>query len=221
MNTNLSFSNSVKSMFLLLFIAISTMLTFSSCSKDDDNFNSLTTEKYVKYDNAMHKLWADHMQWTYATVDAYFNNPNALNAQLTRLLKNQEDIGAAIVPYYGQAAGDQLAVLLKGHINGAVPVLEAAKNNDQAALGVAVTNWRANAKEIADFLSGANPQYWEQSHMREHMDSHITQTTAYSVDLLQQNYSQAVIDYDVAFNHMMHQATYLAEGIAKQYPNKF
>ncbi len=53
------------------------------------------------------------------------------------------------------------------------------------------------------------------------MDSHITQTIAYSVDLLQQNYSQAVIDYDVAFNHMMHQATYLAEGIAKQYPNKF
>ena len=217
-----NYSKGVKRQLFLLFLAASTMLTFSSCKKDNvPSPGPFTTDNYRNFDNAMHKLWADHMQWTYATVDAYFNNPAGLQAQLNRLLKNQEDIGAAIVPYYGQAAGDQLTTLLKGHINGAVPVLAAAKNNDQAALDIAVTNWRANAKEIADFLSAANPQNWEQDHMRTHMDVHITQTIAYSVDLLQQNYNQAVIDYDTAFNHMMHNASYLSEGIAKQFPDKF
>lgn len=222
MSTIQNYSKGVKRQLFLLFLAASTMLTFSSCKKDNvSNPGPFTTDNYRNYDNAMHKLWADHMQWTYATVDAYFNNPAGLQAQLNRLLKNQEDIGAAIVPYYGQAAGDQLTTLLKGHINGAVPVLAAAKNNDQAALDIAVSNWRTNAKEIADFLSAANPQNWQQSIMRTDMDEHITQTIAYSVDLLQQNYNQAVIDYDGAFNHMMHFATLLSEGIAKQFPNKF
>ncbi|HRP89845.1 MAG TPA: hypothetical protein PKX92_07385 [Edaphocola sp.] len=209
-----------KALLLTTILASMFMFTFESCKKADV-INPITTEKYRDLNNAMHKLWADHMQYTYATVDAYFNNSSALQASLNRLLKNQEDIGAAIVPYYGQAAGDQLATLLKGHINGAVPVLEAAKNNDQTALNQAIANWRENGKEIADFLSAANPKNWEQDHMRMHMDDHLTQTIAYSVALLQKDYPQAVIDYDVAFNDMMHFAASLSDGIAKQFPDKF
>src|SRR5690606_11341692 len=76
----------------------------------------------VELRDAMRKLWADHMQWTYATVDAFFHNADALEPTLNRLLRNQADIGAAIVPYYGQEAGDALTELLTGHINGAVLV---------------------------------------------------------------------------------------------------
>jgi hypothetical protein len=57
--------------------------------------------------------------------------------------------------------------------------------------------------------------------MREHMDDHISQTIAYSVDLLKLDYTQAVIDYDVAFDNMMHFSKVLSEGIANQYPGKF
>lgn len=213
-------SEGIKRQFLSLLFILSALLVFSSCSKDDE-VNPLTSEKFVTLDNGMHKLWADHMQYTYVTVDAFFNNPDALQAKLDRLLKNQEDIGAAIVPYYGQAAGDKLTTLLKEHITDAVPVLVAAKNGDQAGLDIAVTEWRRNAKEIADFLSAANPNNWESSHIRMHMDGHITQTISYSVDLLQHNYSKAIIDYDVAFDHMMGLASTLSVGIAKQFPDKF
>ncbi|MBX2930542.1 MAG: hypothetical protein KF781_01195 [Chitinophagaceae bacterium] len=196
-------------------------LSMQSCNKDGATVDPTSSAAFRQFGDAMHKLWADHMQYTYLTVDAFFNNNTALNAQLTRLLKNQEDIGAAIVPYYGQAAGDQLTVLLKGHINGAVPVLTAAKNGDQTALDAAVAAWRVNGKEIADFLSAANPENWEQSHMRIHMDDHLTKTIAYSVSLLQTDYAQASINYDAAFSDMMHFADQLAVGIAKQFPNKF
>ncbi|MFA5298111.1 MAG: hypothetical protein WC389_07885 [Lutibacter sp.] len=221
MSTIQNLSKGLKSQIMLMLFISLIMVVFSSCEDDDESPSPLATESFRNFDNGMHKLWADHMQWTFATVDAFFNNPEGLQAQLDRLLKNQENIGAAIVPYYGQAAGDQLTILLKGHINGAVPVLQAAKDNDQAALNQAITNWRANAKEIADFLSTANPEYLKQSDMQTEMDVHITQTIAYSVDLLQQNYNQAVIDYDDAFNHMEHFATMLSEGIANQFPDKF
>lgn len=221
MNTNQTIFKKIGRIFLLLFLAFTFIFSLQSCKKDEA-IDPLSTQKYRELNAAMQKLWADHMQYTYATVDAYFNNAPALQANLNRLLKNQEDIGAAIVPYYGQAAGDQLTTLLKGHINGAVPVLEAAKNNDQAALDLAVANWRENGKEIADFLTAANPENWKQDHMRMHMDDHLTKTITYAVDLLQQNYSQAVIDYDAAFNDMvLHFATSLAEGIGKQFPDKF
>ena len=161
------------------------------------------------------------MQWTYSTVDAYFHDQNGLQAQLDRLLQNQADIGAAIVPYHGQAAGDSLTALLTTHIQQAVPVLQAAQAGDQAALDLALDNWYSNAKDIADFLSAANPDNWPQSDMEHAMEHHISQTTAYATDLLGGDYTNAVIHYDEAFNHMMGTADLLAKGIALQFPDKF
>lgn len=208
-----------KILFAIMLTAVF-LLPIQSCKKEVSK-DPLTTAKYSELNSAMQKLWADHMQYTYATVDAYFNNPSALQASLDRLLLNQEEIGAAIVPYYGQAAGDQLTTLLKGHINGAVPVLSAAKNNDQAALDEAIANWRTNGEEIADFLFAANPQNWEQDHMRMHMNDHLTKTITYAVSLLQKDYTKAVSDYDAAFNDMMHFAESLSKGIALQFSDKF
>lgn len=175
----------------------------------------------VELRGSMQKLWSDHMQWTYATVDAFFHNPNGLNPQLNRLLKNQKDIGAAIVPVYGQAAGDKLADLLTTHIKQAVPVLTAAKNGDQTALKKALDDWYSNAQEIADFLASANPKNWNQADMREMMKKHIDQTTAYSVDLLKGNYDDAVKKYDEANEHMKQMSDELSMGIIKQFPDKF
>ncbi len=169
----------------------------------------------------MQKLWSDHMQWTFATVDAFFHNQNGLNAQLNRLLQNQKDIGAAIVPVYGQAAGDKLTELLTTHIEQAVPVLTAAQKGDQPALKKALDEWYANAQEIADFLAAANPQNWKQEDMRTMMKTHIDQTTAYSVDLLKNNYDDAVKKYDEANDHMKIMSDELAIGIVKQIPVKF
>ena len=161
------------------------------------------------------------MQWTYSTVDAYYHDQNGLPAHLDRLLKNQKELGAAIVPYYGQAAGDTLAALLTVHIQQAIPVLSAAKAGNQPALDQALADWYANAKEIANFLSAANPEQWPKADMEEAMEHHITQTTAYAVDLLNGDFTNAVVHYDEAFNHMMDMADLLAKGIALQFPGKF
>jgi hypothetical protein len=179
-----------------------------------------TNSDAVKLYGTMRQLWTDHMQYTVMTVDAFFHENNALQPRLNRLLQNQKDIGAAIAPYFGRDAANKLTDLLTTHIKQAVPVLTAAKSGDQAALKKASDDWYANAKEIADFLSAANPDNWPASATEPMMKTHIDQTTTYAVDLLKGDYTKAITDYDAAFAHMMSMADALAQGISVKFPDK-
>ncbi|MCC6290230.1 MAG: hypothetical protein IT249_20310 [Chitinophagaceae bacterium] len=177
--------------------------------------------KYQELNKAMRELWSAHMYWTLLTVDAFYNDPKGVDAKLHRLLQNQKDIGAAIVPFYGEAAGNKLAELLKVHIQDAVPVLQAAKNDDKAALDKAVKDWYANAKEIGDFLASANPKNWMAKDTESALEMHITHTIAYSVSILKSDYTQSFGGFEEALHHMLHLADILSDGIAKQFPDKF
>ncbi|GAB3807628.1 hypothetical protein GCM10028798_32520 [Humibacter antri] len=180
---------------------------------------SSVSKKIALY-SAMSDLWAQHMEWTYITVTAFAQGSSSLTPSLDRLLQNQADLGNAIKPFYGAEAGDQLTVLLKAHINDAVPVLTAAKAGDTTALNKAVTAWYANAKEIGDFLAAANP-HWNKAEMEQMMKTHITQTIAYATDALGGDYTKAVTDYGLAEQHMEQMAGMLSAGIIQQFPNKF
>ncbi len=182
---------------------------------------TLDPGKQVALYTAMQGLWAQHMEWTYATVDAFFHDQKALTPTLNRLLANQRDIGAAIAPYYGKDAGDHLTQLLTAHINDAVPVLQAAQAGDKAKLDRALASWYANAKDIADFLSAANPDNWPQSATEPMLKAHIAQTTVYSVDLLKGDYAKSIKDYDKAEQHMLMLADVLAKGVIAQFPQQF
>lgn len=178
-------------------------------------------DQYIELNKAMRKLWSDHMHWTLATVDAFFNEPQQLNVKLNRLLVNQKQIGAAIVPFYGEAAGDKLTKLLSEHIEGAVPVLKAAQTNDKTGLDQALAAWYKNAKEIAGFLSSANPANWPVSVTEPALKMHITHTTAYAVNILTGDYASSIKGFEEALDHMLMLADVLSEGIVRQFPDKF
>jgi len=206
---------------LLLFALFAGLILGSTSCKKDDVAPSGSSTAYVSFNGAMRNLWADHMQFTYATVNSFYNNPDGLSASLTRLLQNQKDIGNAIKPYFGDAAGNTLADLLTTHINQAVPVLQAAKDNNQAALDKALADWYKNADDIAVFLSTANPDNWPLADMKMEMKMHIDQTTTYAVDLLKKDYTNAIKHYDEAYMHMMMLADNLSKGILAKFPSQF
>ncbi len=168
----------------------------------------------------MANLWDEHMEWTYATVVAFVDGSPALEPTLNRLLQNQKDIGAAIEPFYGADAADQLTALLTEHIMDAVPVLTAAKAGDSAALESAVNDWYANAEEIGRFLASANPN-WSEDDMVEMMRMHITQTVTYATDLLIGDHAKSIVDYDLAEQHMQQMANDLSAGLVAQFPKLF
>ena len=167
---------------------------------------------------AMRDLWSQHMEWTYAAVTAFVSDSPGFDASVDRLLQNQKDIGNAIKPFYGKAAGNKLTALLTEHIQLAVPVLVAAKKGDSDALDAAVADWYRNAREVGSFLAKANPA-WKGA--RKRLRVHITQTVAYASDQLQGDYAKSIRDYDEAEGHMLMLADQLSAGIIKEFPGRF
>ena len=82
---------------------------------------------------AMRRLWTDHVVWTRGYIVAAVGDQPDAQAAAARLMKNQEDIGAAVAHYYGRPAGERLTVLLKEHIAIAVDIIKFAKAGDKAA----------------------------------------------------------------------------------------
>ena len=168
----------------------------------------------------MRKLWTDHVVWTRMyIVSAVAGSPDA-EAAAGRLLKNQEDIGNAIVPVYGEGAGKKLTDLLKQHILIAVDLVGAAKIGDQKKFEESDKKWTANADDIAAFLSAANP-FWPEKDVADLLYLHLKLTKEEAVARLTKNWAQDVKTFDEILTEAMVIADTLVEGVIKQFPNKF
>ena len=168
----------------------------------------------------MRKLWTDHTVWTRDYIVAAVDDRPDAQAAANRLMKNQEDIGAAVAAYYGQPAGQQLTSLLKQHIAIAVDLIKAAKTADQAGQKQANDKWQQNAVDIATFLSKANPN-WPKDVLANMMKMHLATTTEEVVARLKHDWDADVRAYDAVYNHILMMADALSDGIVKQFPEKF
>jgi hypothetical protein len=169
----------------------------------------------------MRKLWEDHITWTRLAIVSFAGNLPDFDATAGRLLANQDDIGDAIKPYYGQRAGEQLTSLLTEHIVGAVELLKAAKAGDDAGFGQAREAWYRNGDEIARFLSDANPRYWKFHRMSALMRGHLDQTLEEAAARLNGDFAADIRAYDEIHHHILEMADTLSAGIVKQFPRKF
>jgi hypothetical protein len=179
------------------------------------------TASQAAFHDQMRKLWEDHVTWTRLAIVAFADGSPGFDATAARLLQNQVDIGNAVKPFYGKAAGTALTALLHDHITIAVEVLQAAKAGDTDAFNDANARWYANADDIADFLARANPRFWPRHAMRADMRTHLDQTLSEASHELQGNYSASVIDYDAIHLHILDMADMLSSGIMKQFPRRF
>jgi hypothetical protein len=173
------------------------------------------------FHDQMRKLWEDHVTWTRLAIVTFADGSNGFGATATRLLQNQTDIGDAIKPFFGDAAGNQLSALLHDHITIAVEILQAAKSGNTAAFADAKTRWYANANDIADFLAAANPRFWPDDVMRAAMKEHLDQTLTEAADELSGNYTASVNDYEAVHLHILAMADLLSSGIIQQFPEQF
>jgi hypothetical protein len=179
------------------------------------------TPKAVAFQRAMDKLWEDHITWTRMVIVDFAAGLHDLKIAEARLLQNQTDIGNAIKPYYGTAAGNQLTKLLRTHILDAVPVLQYAKEGDKTNLTKALAAWYANARQIAAFLHNANPHNWSLPAMNTMMKNHLALTTNEAVSRLQGKWAADVAAYDQVHLEILNMSHMLATGIIAQFPERF
>jgi len=168
----------------------------------------------------MRKLWADHVIWTREYIVAAVAGTPDAEAAAGRLLQNQVDIGNAIVPFYGAAAGTALTGLLKQHILIAVDLVSAAKAGDNARFQDADHRWSSNVEEIAGLLSGANPN-WPKKDVLDLLNLHLKLTKGEAVARLQKDWAADVRAFDDIFTEINTVADTLTDGIVAQFPARF
>lgn len=181
--------------------------------------NSNVAKQYA-FRATMRELWEDHIVWTRQVIVAIVAGTPDTDAALTRLLRNQSDIGDAIRPFYGDAAGDQLTALLRDHILIAGGLLTAAKTGDTTGFDAAKADWYANGDAIAQFLASANP-HWPIRDLQSTMKTHLDTTLDEAVARLTGDWNADVVAYDIVHKHILHMADTLSEGIIAQFPSGF
>jgi hypothetical protein len=179
------------------------------------------TKKQAAFHDAMRKLWEDHITWTRLAIVSFAHDLPDLPATEARLLDNQADIGNAIKPFYGKAAGNRLTALLKEHIAGAVELLKAAKAGDNAAFASAKTAWYRNGRQIARFLSNANPRFLPFAATNQLMKGHLDQTLDEAAHRLGGDFPADIRDYDRIHRHILMMADAISTGIIRQFPGRF
>jgi len=198
-----------------ILLAVIFILSISMC------VSAAETMKAAEFRDAMDKLWEDHIIYTRNFIISFAGNLPDQDAVSARLLQNQTDIGNAIKPYYGDAAGTQLTALLRDHILGAVDILKAAKAGDKPATDAAVQKWQTNADQIAMFLSKANPKNWPAETLKSEMRKHLSLTLAEATDRLGGKFPDDIKDYDKVHEHIRALSDVLSDGIMKQFPDRF
>jgi hypothetical protein len=169
----------------------------------------------------MRKLWEDHVTWTRLAIISLTTESPDTAATVGRLLQNQDDIGDAIKPFYGEAAGDELTRLLRDHILIAADIIAAAMAGDGPGVAEGQDRWRANADEIAAFLNAANPRAWKLREMKEMLYEHLRLTTNEVVARLQGDWETDVATYDQIHLQALEMADELSTGIVQQFPRRF
>jgi hypothetical protein len=168
----------------------------------------------------MRKLWSDHVFWTRDYIVAAVGDQPDVQAAAARLMKNQEDLGAAVASFYGKDAGDRLTSLLKEHISIATDIIKFAKAGDKTAQQQADARWHRNGEAIADFLSKANTN-WPRQTLVDMMNTHLSTTTDEVVARLTKNWDADVKAFDKVYDHILAMADALSDGIIRQFPEKF
>lgn len=185
-----------------------------------DQRNQCMSMSSAQLHDNLRRLWIEHTIWTRSYIVSAVSNLEDQEKVLARLLKNQDDIGNTIKPYYGEEAGNKLAELLREHILIAGKVVDAAKSGNQENLKKYNTEWFKNADDIALFLSKANPN-WSNTELQNMLHTHLKLVTDQAVTRIKKDWDAEILACDVNENHMIHFADILTNGIIKQFPNKF
>jgi len=178
-------------------------------------------QKVTETKAAMRDLWIGHIFWVRnVVIETFAKNPAAAKAAEAEVVADAKQIAAAIEPFYGQPAADKLFSLLAGHYGAIKDYLTATVKKDQKAQAAATDALMANAEQIADFLSSANPNLPKDALMQllsAHGGHHIQEIQ----DVAAKHYEAEATTWSEMRGHIYVIADALVDALAKQFPDKF
>ena len=174
---------------------------------------------------ALRDLYVNHIFWVRDLVIATRLGEKGAASEADEYgVKNAQAIGRSIAPIYGQAAGEKFAALFTGHYSAVKGYMTAAFANNfkgNAALKkAALDKLTKNAAEIATFVSSANPNLPKNivyGLLLTHGQQHVMTIDA----VAKKDWGSEADMWDPMVKHVYTLSDALADGIAKQFPDKF
>ena len=169
----------------------------------------------------MRKLWEDHVNLTRFFIISTISDLPDQDETAQRLIQNQNEIGNSIKPFYGDAAGDQLAELLREHALVTATMLQAARKADASSFEEAVEHWYENAEEVAELLFDLNPENWPLRKTRPIMRAYLDLTLEQALARWNGDFEKDIEAYDKVHTHALEIADMLSEGIINRFWERF
>lgn len=187
----------------------------------DKHMATPESAKAVELREGLRDLWVGHVFWVRnVALATKIGDAAAAKVAEENVVKNARALADAIIPVYGKPAADKLFGLLAGHYGAVKEYMIAAYAADKVGKDAAVDKIKANATEIADFLSSANPNLPKEtlvSLLFAHGGHHMAQINAFAV----KDYAAEAQVWSAMNEHMLMIADALGKGIVKQFPSKF
>lgn len=173
-----------------------------------------------QFKGELRRLWMEHAFWTRSYMVSAVAGMEDQEAVLARLMNNQQDMGEAIKPFYGENAGKKLVRFLREHVFIYVKLLDATKKGHREDAKKYEKDWYRNAQDIAAFLSKANPN-WPYDTLQGLLNRHLDLMAADLNARLAEDWQSGITASDQGKDHLIKLADVLADGIVKQFPEKF
>lgn len=169
---------------------------------------------------AMRSLWHGHVVHAreYALA-VHAGNAGAATRANAAVVANAKQISNAVGGFYGDAGGNRMFELLGGHWGAIKHLTDAAHAGDVAGKNAATGDLTANAKDIAKFLSGANPNLPENA-VFGLLATHGAHHGAQIDQIMKSDRKGEAATWTMMQKHMDTLADTLAGAIAKQFPQK-
>ena len=182
---------------------------------------SADTKAVLETKMALRDLWVEHVFWIRSYVLATHAGDEAQSRIAEKeVVANADALANTIAPFYGQPAADALLKLLAGHWGAVRDFNTATIGKSKAAQDRAGANLTSNAREIAKFLSGANPYLPEDAVfglLAAHGAHHVAQTN----QIASGNFQEEAATWHVMRKHVMEIADAIAGALGKQFPDRF
>ena len=174
---------------------------------------------------ALRDLYINHIFWVRSLVlSTRLGEKKAVSEADEYGLENAKAIGLSISPFYGQAAAEKFSSLFVGHYSAVKKYMSAAFANgfrgNAALKKTALNSLMQNAAEIAAFVSSANPNLPKATVnglLVTHVQQHVMSIDATS----KKDWSREADMWDPMVKEIYALSDALADGIAKQFPEKF
>lgn len=168
---------------------------------------------------AVEKLWTQYSEYSKSLMISVLAGLEDVDAVKARLLKITEDLGAAIIPYYGESAAAELTSLLKDRVNATVDIFKAIKEGKSTTDIEAVLDMKSDA--LATFLDMADPDNWPKATVLSVLKAQTANAIVQARARFAKNWVEDISANDIAREITCTLADTFSSGIINKFPEEF